>query len=86
MIPYIMTLHPGPNAAAAAKRAATYIMDRWLPDNAGGIHVLVTPKLTAKLAQFYELVNRFDHPAEIRVTIQGNVPCLEVLESTWTKP
>lgn len=83
---YVLTLRPGVNAAAAAKGAATYIINRWMPGNAGGVHLMLTPHLTRMLVRWWEMVNLVDHPAEVRVTIENNRPVLTVLESTWTKP
>ncbi len=76
MIPYIMTLHPGANPAKAAARAAQYIINRWLPNNAGGIHLMVMPRLAQALLTIYSEMSKETH---IRVTIQGNIPNLEVL-------
>lgn len=80
---YVITLNPGVKSGEAAKKAATYIIDRWMPNNRGGVHVLVTPRLTAQLFKFWELVNQFDRPAKIRVIIEGNMPVLHVLEETY---
>ncbi len=76
MVPYIMTLHPGNNPAKAAARAAQYIINRWMPNNAGGIHLMVTPRLATALLTIYREMKK---ETQIRVTIQGNIPNLEVL-------
>lgn len=71
-----MTLHPGANPAKAASRAAQYIVNRWMPGNAGGVHLMVTPRLAQALLTIY---NEMSGETRIRVTIQGNIPNLEVL-------
>ncbi len=74
--PYVMTLRPGPNAEQAAERAARYIIDTWMPGNAGGVHLMVTPRLTKALLAIYTAAKG---PVRVRVSLDGNVPLLEVL-------
>ena len=74
--PYVMTLHPGQRPEIAAAKAARYIVDRWMPNNAGGVHVMMTPRLAKALLAIYQ---EMDKATDIRVTIQGNIPNLEVL-------
>jgi hypothetical protein len=50
---YNITATPGANPQHAAARLASYIVNRWMPGNAGGVHVLITPKLASILLQFF---------------------------------
>lgn len=74
--PYTLTLTPGPNADRAAERAARYIIDTWMPGNAGGVHLMVTPRIKAALLAIYQ---KATGPVRVRVSLEGNVPLLEVL-------
>jgi hypothetical protein len=51
---YTVTVTPGPNAQHAAARLAKYIINRWMPGNAGGIHVMVTPQMAESLLPFFQ--------------------------------
>lgn len=42
--------------------------------------MIVTPRLAHSLIRCWELVNRFEKPADIRVTIYNDVPVLTVLQ------
>jgi hypothetical protein len=75
--PYTMTLHPGRNPAGAADKAARYIVDRWMPGNAGGVHVMITPRLAKAL---YTIYSEATKPVYIRVTIRGHIPNLTILD------
>lgn len=74
--PYVITLTPGKTPERAAKECARYILNRWLPNNAGGVHLLAGPRLTKALETIYRTM---PGPTEIRVTIRGNIPNLEIL-------
>ncbi len=80
--PYTMTLTPGRNADACANRAARYVIDRWLPDNAGGIHLMVTSRLAGA---FYLILTQAAEArlgqVRVRVEIRGSIPELSVLDS-----
>ena len=75
--PYVMTLHQGKNKEAAAMKGARYIINKWMPGNAGGVHVLVTPKMAASLLSIYKTMTK---DTKIRVSHQSNIPLLEVLQ------
>lgn len=74
--PYIITLHPGRRGDDAARRCSRYIIDRWMPGNAGGIHLLVGDQLSKALSTIYDYMTK---PVRIRVTIHNNIPNLEVM-------
>jgi hypothetical protein len=74
--PYTITLHPGKNAEAVAGKVARYIVDQWMPGNAGGVHLIVTPRLTKCLVEIYK---KMTTDTRIRVSLEGNVPLIEVV-------
>lgn len=74
--PYVITLTPGGNHEDAAARCARYIVNRWLPGNAGSVHLMVTPRLAGVLLTIYR---QMEEPTRIRVTVQNNIPNLELL-------
>jgi hypothetical protein len=76
MTPFTMTLTPGPNAAEASVKAAKYVMNEWLPNNAGGVHILVTPKLAETFLKIYQEAKG---PVKVRVSLENNIPLLAVL-------
>lgn len=76
MTPFTMTLNPGPHAGKAAAKAAEYVVDQWLPDNAGGVHVMVTPRLAMTFLKLYQETKG---PVKVRVSLENNIPLLEVL-------
>lgn len=51
---YRITVEPGANPGKAAMRMAKFIVDRWLPSNAGGVHVMITPPLADSLLPFFQ--------------------------------
>ena len=77
--PYELTLTPGANIEAAAAKVAKYIVNRWMPNNAGGIHMLVTPKIAAVLLELYKSVNATKISIKVRVTIENNIPVLSTV-------
>ncbi len=50
---YRVTTKPGGRPDLAAMRLAVYIVDRWLPDHAGGVHILITPTLAEAVLPFF---------------------------------
>jgi hypothetical protein len=80
--PYTITLKPGANVAAASKKCAEYIINTWLPNNAGGVHFMLTPKLTLTI---YEIYKNIKEDTKLRVTIKNNVPHIEVVPSSNVK-
>ncbi len=77
--PYTIEVKPGGNASMAAKRASKYVIDRWMPRNAGGVHVLMGSHLTATFESFFALANRHGRPVDIRVTFENHRPVLTVV-------
>lgn len=77
--PYTLTLKPGANAHRAADQAAAYVVNRWLPNNAGGVHILITPRLAKALLSMLQEGLRYQRDVRVRVTIEGNIPHLTVL-------
>ena len=71
-----MTLTPGPNYGKAAARAAEYVVEQWMPGNAGAVQILVTPKLALT---FFKLYKEAKGPVKVRVSIENNIPLLVVL-------
>jgi hypothetical protein len=74
--PFTITLTPGPNIGKAAAKAAAYVVDQWLPDNAGGVHVMVTTRLAATFLKLYQEAKG---PVKVRVSLENHIPLLEVL-------
>lgn len=64
---YRVTMKPGGNTEKGVVKLARYIVDRWMPGNAGGVHVLATPALCQLL-----------HPLWLRVQGEGRAMQLEV--------
>ena len=69
---YRITVEPGANPGKAAMRMAKFIVDRWLPSNAGGVHVMITPSLCISLLPFFERTK----PTEISVDTHHNHPII----------
>lgn len=80
MTPYTVELKPGANVDAAASRLAKLIIDRWMPGNAGGVHILLTPRLAGSLASLWAAVNASNKSKRFRVSIEGNKPLLTEME------
>lgn len=72
MTPFCVTLDPGNNVPQASMRLAKLIVDRWMPGNAGGVHLLVTPQMAKSLAAIWP----HDRPKTLRVEIVGNRPVI----------
>lgn len=72
--PYTMTLKPGRNPDKAAAGATKYIVEAWLPGNAGGALLMVGPRLMDVLLQLYERAALERRPIKIRVESRGNRP------------
>lgn len=80
--PYIVTIHvvtTPERALAAADKLARYIIDRWMPGNAGGVHVLMTPKLAKRIAGFYAHCALKKKEMQVRVSLDNGL-LLTVIE------
>ena len=73
--PYKVKIEPGPNPEKAATRLATYIVNRWMPGNVGGVHIMLTPQLTKSLLPFFQR----GEPTTIGVAIIRNRPVIKEL-------
>lgn len=69
---YTVTVQPGDNAKRAAVRMARYVVQRWMPGNAGGVHVFATPQLATLLLPFFTRPK----PTTLRVDTMGLTPVL----------
>lgn len=69
---YDVTVTPGNNAKKASIRMAHYIVQRWMPDNAGGVHMLAGAQLAGLLLPFFERVK----PTKLRVDTTDNRPVI----------
>jgi hypothetical protein len=76
MKPFTITMHPGANVQRASAQLARLIIDRWMPDNAGGVHMLINPRLASSLSALWQQVNMEQKAKSFRVGIYGNVPNL----------
>ncbi len=76
---YIITLSPGGNVDAVAMRCASVVIDRWLPQNRGGVHLMMGPRLAAHIAALLHKAAHHQRPIRVRVTIEGNIPVLTEL-------
>jgi hypothetical protein len=72
--PYVLTLHPGANVEVAVARAARYIIDRWMPGNAGGVVLLLGPQLCGLLHPIWQRANQTRRPINLRVELIANRP------------
>jgi len=52
--PYKIKVTPGQNPKIAAEKLSRLIIDKAMPRNAGGVHVLCGPGLTSLLIPFFE--------------------------------
>ena len=68
----VVTVAPGANPDRAAARLARYIVDRWMPGNAGGIHLVATPRMASVLLQFFQR----QQPTDLVVDTRGLVPVI----------
>jgi hypothetical protein len=69
---YRVTITPGERPDLAALRMAKYIINRWMPDHAGGVVILLAPRLASLLQHF------FTRPAatEVSVDTRGITPVI----------
>lgn len=51
---YEVTVSPGHNPENASLKLAHYIINRWLPGNAGGVHFMLDRKMANSLLQFFQ--------------------------------
>lgn len=63
---------PGANPDKASLRLATLIVNKWMPGNAGGVHVICTPQLSKLLHQFFVRSKQTD----IAVSFNGITPVI----------
>ncbi len=80
MKPYTISLKPGANTAIAASKLAHFIVERWVPGNAGGVHVLITPRIAETLRGLWEEANAKNQERWFRVALQGNMPAIIELD------
>ena len=69
---YRITVEPGTNPGMAAMRMAKFIVDRWLPDNSGGVHVMITPLLANSLLLLFQRPK----PTVVSVDTHGDRPII----------
>jgi hypothetical protein len=69
---YLLRAKPGKSPQTAAEKMSRYIIDRWIPGNAGGAHVLMGPGLTKLLLQFFKRPT----PTKLRVDTRGSKPVI----------
>jgi hypothetical protein len=78
--PYTIACSPGSlDPWAAGKRAATVVVNRWMPGHAGGVHHIVTPRIAALFQEAFVAATKRGKPIEIRVSIENNLPLLTIL-------
>lgn len=73
---YSIVVHPGANIHAASSRMARIIVDRWLPNNAGGIHLLMTPKVAQRLLPIFERANKLKRDVQVDINTLGMIPII----------
>lgn len=76
---YSVTLHPGKNIEQTAGRLALMIIDRWMPNHAGGAPLLLGAGLQRQLIPMYERINRVNKPMMIEVSTMR--PQIEIREA-----
>lgn len=74
--PYRVTLHPGQNVDVACVRLAKYVIDRWMPNHAGGAPVLLGPKLARSLRGFFDKANTSQKDVVISIHFEGHIPVI----------
>lgn len=72
--PYQVTLHPGANVDVAAKRLANYIVDTWMPGNAGGATFIMVPQLMQLLTPLYEKARVTNKDVRLDIRLVKNRP------------
>jgi hypothetical protein len=72
--PYRLTIHPNRDIHAAPLKLATFIIDKWMPNNAGGVHVLLGQRLAGSLRQFFEKATERQKNYEIGIAFRGSEP------------
>ncbi len=77
--PYTVDIQPNRNAVEASVKLAKYIIDRWMPGNAGGVHVIVTPQLARGLSPLYARATIERRVISIRITVPGQIPVITEL-------
>lgn len=70
---YRVTATPGQNAERAAASLARYVIDRWMPGNAGGVRVFGVPQLCALLLPFFQR----DKATILEVDTRGITPVVK---------
>jgi hypothetical protein len=70
---YRVTIHPGASAAGPTK-LATMIINRWMPNNAGGAPFLLAPKLAKSLEQFFARAKSSGKSVNIQISTMSLVP------------
>lgn len=76
---YRVELRPGGNVEAAAGRLARTIIDRWIPGHAGGVHLLLTPKLASIVADLWRQVNDGARARTLVVDTRRGMPVLTLV-------
>jgi hypothetical protein len=76
---YDIRLEPGANVEKAVAKLSKYIIDRWMPDNAGGIVVMQGPALCELIYPIWRRVNENRKGVTLRInTTQPRVKITEM--------
>jgi hypothetical protein len=79
---YIITLHPGRRAEEATARLAKAIIDRWMPNHAGGAPLLIGPGLCQLLHPFFQKANQRNRDVMLRIDTTDTRPVITEIGST----
>jgi hypothetical protein len=75
--PYTVVLTGGPRPEIAAARLAKLIIDRWHPGHAGGMVLLLGPKMAKSLLPFFSRAAATGRPITLRISVPHTVPLIE---------
>jgi len=76
---YKVTIHPGRNPAMACAKLARVIIDRWLPNHAGGAPVLLARQLCPLLMPSFQKACRAGRDIVLDVDTTNHQPVITEL-------